>query len=138
MSENIKVICRFRPENSQEMALGNVCVTFPSNEDDEEAIFFKKEDEKQKNNKPKPEGVSISMENKSWDFWFDRVFRMESTQEDVFSAIGPQTVKAVMDGYNAAVVAYGQTGSGKEGSHLIPFMLNSQTNDDLIHAIYHH
>ena len=49
----------------------------------------------------------------------DRTFRYDSvggentTQEEVFDAVGRPLSHANMEGYNATVFAYGQTGSGK-------------------------
>ncbi|CAI8053814.1 Kinesin-like protein KIF15 [Geodia barretti] len=46
-------------------------------------------------------------------FTFDHVAGMQTTQEDVFSAIGRPIIESCMCGYNGTIFAYGQTGSGK-------------------------
>jgi len=47
---------------------------------------------------------------------FNHVFTPESTQSDVFEAIGKPMIDKVIQGYNASILAYGQTGSGKSYS----------------------
>ena len=53
-------------------------------------------------------------------FEFEKTFRTDMGQADVFEAVGPLCCSA-MDGYNVCIFAYGQTGSGKtysmEGTH---------------------
>ena len=44
---------------------------------------------------------------------FDRVFDQDSSQEELFEAVGKPVVSDVLEGYNGTVFAYGQTGSGK-------------------------
>ena len=44
---------------------------------------------------------------------FDALFGPESSQEDVFEALGRPMVEAALTGMNATILAYGQTGSGK-------------------------
>lgn len=46
-------------------------------------------------------------------FTFDRVFGMESQQEEVYSEIGETALNAMRQGFNSTILAYGQTGSGK-------------------------
>ncbi|KAH3672224.1 hypothetical protein WICPIJ_010076 [Wickerhamomyces pijperi] len=84
---NIKVITRFRPENSSEKEKGHSTVIKEINE------------------------ASISL--KDGTFTFDRVFGPDSTQADVFDYSVLQTVEDFFNGYNGTVLTYGQTGSGK-------------------------
>ena len=44
---------------------------------------------------------------------FDHAFGSDSTQIQVFSALGMQMLDKAFEGYNATIFAYGQTGSGK-------------------------
>lgn len=45
-------------------------------------------------------------------FAFDRVFNMNTTQEDVFNDVS-ELVQSALDGYRVCIFSYGQTGSGK-------------------------
>ena len=55
----------------------------------------------------KEEGAQPTM------FQLDKVFNMESRQEDVFETIGEVALSSLRQGFNSTVLAYGQTGSGK-------------------------
>ena len=46
-------------------------------------------------------------------YTFDRVFGMESTQEEVYDEIGAVALDSLRKGFNSTIMAYGQTGSGK-------------------------
>lgn len=92
-SEQIKVMCRFRPENAQELAKGSTSDTFV------EYVSSST--------------VDITLEGKKSSYTFDQIFPPESTQYDIYKAIGRDTVQSILDGYNAAVLSYGQTGSGR-------------------------
>jgi hypothetical protein len=52
------------------------------------------------------------------NFTYDRCFGPESTQEEIFEALGRSALDSSISGYNATVFAYGQTGSGKTFSML--------------------
>eukprot|EP01063_Lacrimia_lanifica_P022397 TRINITY_DN30002_c0_g1_i1.p1 TRINITY_DN30002_c0_g1~~TRINITY_DN30002_c0_g1_i1.p1 ORF type:complete len:601 (+),score=229.80 TRINITY_DN30002_c0_g1_i1:54-1856(+) len=64
-----------------------------------------------------PCGTRIHFQNKETrveiDFPCDLAFGQTTAQEDIFGEVGPDVVKAVMEGKSACVLAYGQTGSGK-------------------------
>ncbi|KAI9253013.1 kinesin heavy chain [Sporodiniella umbellata] len=92
MSNNIKVVCRFRPQNSIELREGGV----PIIELDDE-------------------GTQIGLKGKDFQgsFSFDKVFGMNTPQKDVFEYSIKTIVDDVTAGYNGTVFAYGQTGSGK-------------------------
>lgn len=90
---NVKVIARFRPHSNEELALG---------ESNNSIVEFLSE-----------ESCNIETRDFSGSFTFDRVFDMNSTQEDVFNYSFKQTVDDLMKGYNGTIAAYGQTGSGK-------------------------
>jgi kinesin family protein 15 len=46
-------------------------------------------------------------------FAFDRIFSVDSQQQDIFNQVGIKLVHHSLEGYNSCVFAYGQTGSGK-------------------------
>ncbi|GAA5837885.1 hypothetical protein JCM11251_004689 [Rhodosporidiobolus azoricus] len=104
-STNIKVVCRFRPPNKLELAQagGQSIVNI-----DEEGTTVKLSSQEGMKG-PDAQG-----------FTFDRVFQMETKQEEVFEYGIKGIVDDVMDGYNGTVFAYGQTGSGKSHTMMGP------------------
>lgn len=48
-------------------------------------------------------------------FVFDRLFNMQSTQEDVYKDVS-ELVQSALDGYRVCIMSYGQSGSGKVGA----------------------
>ncbi|KAG8916181.1 hypothetical protein FRC01_003312 [Tulasnella sp. 417] len=96
-SNNIKVVCRFRPQNSIEIREGGEIV-----------VNF---DENLQTVQPKSTANLVGPEKDG--FTFDRVFPMGTKQHEVFDYGVSGIVKDVLDGYNGTVFAYGQTGSGK-------------------------
>ncbi|CAB4406595.1 unnamed protein product [Rhizophagus irregularis] len=89
---NIRVVCRFRPQNSREIREGGVPII---NYDDN--------------------GDSCRMEGKEFqgNFTFDKIFPPETQQKSFFDESIKPIVDDVIGGYNGTVFAYGQTGSGK-------------------------
>ena len=57
------------------------------------------------------EGKSISVDGTMYNL--DVVMDLNSTQIEVYDAIGRPTILDVLHGYNGTIFAYGQTGSGK-------------------------
>ncbi|KAG2229347.1 hypothetical protein INT48_004098, partial [Thamnidium elegans] len=55
--------------------------------------------------------VQVVPQNKL--FSFDHVFGTNSTQEEIFSALGENLIRKFVEGYNITILAYGQTSSGK-------------------------
>ena len=49
----------------------------------------------------------------SLKFKFDKVFKPDSIQDEVFDFVGKNIVDDALKGFNSTVLAYGQTGSGK-------------------------
>uniref|UniRef100_A0AAX7SCV7 Kinesin-like protein n=1 Tax=Astatotilapia calliptera TaxID=8154 RepID=A0AAX7SCV7_ASTCA len=82
----IKVVCRFRPLNSAEVARGDQYI-------------------------PKFKGDDCVLMGKP--YYFDRVFQSKTTQEEFYNAVAQKIVKDVLEGYNGTIFAYGQTSSGK-------------------------
>ncbi|XP_041022536.1 kinesin-like protein KIN-14S isoform X2 [Juglans microcarpa x Juglans regia] len=90
---NIRVFCRCRPLNDNEITDGCTSVVeFDSSQDNELQVICSDSSKKQ--------------------FKFDRVFRPEDNQDAVFAQTKP-VIASVLDGYNVCIFAYGQTGTGK-------------------------
>ncbi|KAJ7343437.1 kinesin heavy chain [Mycena albidolilacea] len=96
-TNNIKVVCRFRPLNSTELREGPDIVA--SFNDDLTTVQMRSQ--------------ALGSGPESNGFTFDKVFPMGTTQLEVFDYGVKDIVKDVLDGYNGTVFAYGQTGSGK-------------------------
>jgi kinesin family protein C1 len=60
---------------------------------------------------PDGQGINIAAK-KEHKFAFDRVFKRESSQSEVFEEVS-ELVQSALDGYNVCIFSYGQTGSGK-------------------------
>ncbi|XP_021866884.1 kinesin-like protein KIN-14Q isoform X2 [Spinacia oleracea] len=90
---NIRVFCRCRPLNLEEIATGDkAAIDFESARDGELTI--------RSNGFPRK------------TFKFDAVFGPQADQADVFEDTAPFAT-SVLDGYNVCIFAYGQTGTGK-------------------------
>eukprot|EP00042_Codosiga_hollandica_P052134 m.656332 g.656332 ORF g.656332 m.656332 type:complete len:728 (-) comp58428_c0_seq1:94-2277(-) len=86
---NVKVVARVRPPNLAEL---NTQIVASTDRD----------------------GKTITIEGqRKAVFTFDRVFAMDSTQEDVYQYTARSIVEDVLKGYNGTIFAYGQTSSGK-------------------------
>ncbi|KAM6908479.1 kinesin-1 heavy chain-like [Lycodopsis pacificus] len=83
----IKVVCRFRPLNSSEVARGDKYI-------------------------PKFQGDDcVHIAGKPYHF--DRVFQSDTSQVQFYNAVAQKIVRDVLGGYNGTIFAYGQTSSGK-------------------------
>ncbi|KAK8648193.1 hypothetical protein V6N13_128954 [Hibiscus sabdariffa] len=90
---NIRVFCRCRPLNSEEITAGaSIAIDFESAKDGELTVIS--------NGAPKK------------TFKFDAVFGPQAEQADVFQDTAPFAT-SVLDGFNVCIFAYGQTGTGK-------------------------
>mmetsp|Transcript_73369 Transcript_73369/g.203668 ORF Transcript_73369/g.203668 Transcript_73369/m.203668 type:complete len:709 (+) Transcript_73369:100-2226(+) len=88
--ESIKVCCRFRPQNPGEKAQsGKICVEVLES------------------------GTTVHLTNSDHTFVYDRVFRWDATQKEVYDYAAKPIINAVLRGFNGTVFAYGQTSSGK-------------------------
>ncbi|CAL5378872.1 unnamed protein product [Camellia sinensis] len=90
---NIRVFCRCRPLNQDEIASGSSSI-----------VDFDSSHENELN--------TICSDSSKKQFKFDHVFKPEDNQEAVFVQTSP-IVTSVLDGYNVCIFAYGQTGTGK-------------------------
>ncbi|CAM8953918.1 unnamed protein product [Rhodiola kirilowii] len=90
---NIRVFCRSRPLNPEEISSGaSMAVDFESAKNGDVLV--------------KSSGAAKKM------FKFDAVFSPKADQAEVFQDTAP-FVRSVLDGYNVCIFAYGQTGTGK-------------------------
>eukprot|EP00928_Gymnodinium_smaydae_P033197 TRINITY_DN23843_c0_g2_i2.p1 TRINITY_DN23843_c0_g2~~TRINITY_DN23843_c0_g2_i2.p1 ORF type:complete len:718 (+),score=225.32 TRINITY_DN23843_c0_g2_i2:188-2341(+) len=88
--ESIKVCCRIRPMNTFEQArAGRSCVDVSDS------------------------GTTVRVTTTDHVFAFDRVFRSEATQKEVYDYAAKPIINGVLKGFNGTVFAYGQTASGK-------------------------
>ncbi|RCI04814.1 hypothetical protein CU098_002774, partial [Rhizopus stolonifer] len=86
---NIKVVCRFRPQNKLEIREGGVPIIDISED-----------------------GTGVSGKDSN-SFSFDKCFGSNTRQQEIFEYSIKSIVDDVVAGYNGTVFAYGQTGSGK-------------------------
>ncbi|KAI8896990.1 P-loop containing nucleoside triphosphate hydrolase protein [Globomyces pollinis-pini] len=56
---------------------------------------------------------SINHQKENFEFEFDKVFDVDTTQEEIFDVVAKPVVESSLTGYNGTIFAYGQTGSGK-------------------------
>ncbi|KAK9709317.1 kinesin-like nuclear fusion protein, variant 2 [Basidiobolus ranarum] len=110
---NIRVFCRMRP------LLG------PEQMDDPLQLSFTNEDEMEliQNQESANRSKTII---KSYPFSFDKIFKPDATQSEVFEEIS-QLVQSALDGYPVCIFAYGQTGSGKTFTMEGPEQPDSET-----------
>jgi kinesin family protein 5 len=89
---NVKVVCRFRPLNEKEKAMGAVhCHELL---DDKTLAVREKEKEPLK-------------------FTFDKIFDVNTNQAEVYNYAAASIIESVIEGFNGTIFAYGQTASGK-------------------------
>ena len=101
----IKVFVRFRPLNDLENGLlsDNCGWTIPKHISNTEIGIFSSKELKEKNG-PVPANLT---------FKYDKIFKMDSSQNEIYEFVGRRIVGDVMEGYNGTIFAYGQSGSGK-------------------------
>lgn len=96
---NVQVLLRCRPLDAQERAAGCQSV-----------IAFDKDRPRDVTLQRNGGGKQISTNT---TFKFDRVFRPECTQAELYSQAIEPIVKEMLEGFNCTIFAYGQTGTGK-------------------------
>ncbi|KAH1051725.1 Kinesin-like protein KIN-14Q [Glycine max] len=93
LTGNIRVFCRCRPLNAEEISAGaTMALHFEFAKDGDLTVMS--------NGAPKR------------NFKFDAVFGPQAEQADIFEDTAPFAT-SVLDGYNVCIFAYGQTGTGK-------------------------
>ncbi|KAL9556454.1 hypothetical protein MBANPS3_001847 [Mucor bainieri] len=109
---NIKVVCRFRPQNKLEIREGGVPIVEISED-----------------------GTGISLKGKDTNtFSFDKCFGSNTRQQEIFEYSIKSIVDDVVAGYNGTVFAYGQTGSGKTYT-MMGSSIDDQENKGIIPRI---
>uniref|UniRef100_A0A0G4HCE9 Kinesin motor domain-containing protein n=1 Tax=Chromera velia CCMP2878 TaxID=1169474 RepID=A0A0G4HCE9_9ALVE len=103
------VVVRIRPESEVEARAGGDLSTRPSAGQSASA-----------QRGGEGAGVSVVLPESDYDFHFDGVFNMNTTQGEFYSETMGGIPRALLEGYNAAVITYGQTGAGKTFSMLGP------------------
>ncbi|KYR02786.1 kinesin family member 9 [Tieghemostelium lacteum] len=99
-SNNIQVICRFRPETTAELSLGmseqqEKSFKFTVNKEDGVIQYLNKQNLQQET------------------FKFNRVYTQDTSQEQIYKEHCPSLVDNLLSGYNVSVICYGQALSGK-------------------------
>ena len=101
----IKVFVRFRPLNDLENGLlsDSVGWTTPKYINDTTIGIYSTKEIKEKDS-PIPGNLV---------FKYDKVFKSDTAQNEIYENVGKRIVGDVMEGYNGTIFAYGQSGSGK-------------------------
>ena len=98
---NVRVFCRIRPPLQKEQTKKQINIEYRG----DNSLIIKGE---KKTSYIGREGVHQDIEQ----FQFNRIFKQEDTQEEVFEEVSP-LIQSSLDGFNINIFAYGQTGSGK-------------------------
>ena len=98
---NVRVFCRIRPPLQKELAKKQINIEYRG----DNSLIIKGE---KKTSYIGRDGIHQDIEQ----FQFNRIFRQEDTQEEVFEEVSP-LIQSSLDGFNINIFAYGQTGSGK-------------------------
>lgn len=104
-SKNIKVFIRFRPLNDLEVGLLNDSCGWMVPKYISDSTIGIYSSQEIKDNK-------YQMPN-NYVFKYDKVFKCDSRQSEIYESVGKRIVDDVMEGYNGTIFAYGQSGSGK-------------------------
>ena len=108
-SGNVKVLCRFRPLNQEELKSGDL-LNLAISEDNKNLSL-----------------ISQYEASEPLKFNFDYIFPTDSKQQSVYEIAARPIVEAVMQGFNGTVFAYGQTSSGKTFTMSGPDLENPET-----------
>ena len=104
-SSNIKVFCRIRPENGQELAsCFGPCLNILSQNTLQIIV----------NNLNINTGLKENYNEKiTQEFTYDKIYPSETTQKTIFEQIAKPLISAAFEGINGTLFCYGQTASGK-------------------------
>ena len=98
---NVRVFCRIRPPLPKELTKKQINIEYRG----DNSLIIKGE---KKTSYIGRDGIHQDIEQ----FQFNRIFRKEDSQEEVFEEVSP-LIQSSLDGFNINIFAYGQTGSGK-------------------------
>ena len=98
---NVRVFCRIRPPLPKELSKKQINIEYRG----DNSLIIKGE---KKTSYIVRDGIHQDIEQ----FQFNRIFKQEDTQEEVFEEVSP-LIQSSLDGFNINIFAYGQTGSGK-------------------------
>ena len=104
-SSNVKVYCRIRPENEQEISSGlGQCIN-PESQTSLQILV---------NNLNINSGLKENYSDKILqEFTYDKVYPSETTQETIFEQVAKPLILSAFEGINGTLFCYGQTASGK-------------------------
>ena len=104
-SSNVKVYCRIRPENEQEISSGlGLCIN-PKSPTSLQIIV---------DNLNINSGLKENYTDKiNQEFTYDKVYPSETTQKTIFDQVAKPLISAAFEGINGTIFCYGQTASGK-------------------------
>ena len=88
-----KVYCRFRPVNKHELEFSPDKISSFSSD----TIL----------------NINTLKEKDIFDFTFDKIFKPDSTQQEIYENSAKKSVENFLIGYNSVIITHGQNGSGK-------------------------
>ena len=117
-SQNIRVICRIRPENEREKnSLYKSCIDVLS----DKTVKI--------NPVTNPNNNSAISKEEPHEFTFDHIFPNTTIQQDVFDYAAKPLINGLFEGINCTLFCYGQTSSGKT------FTMEGIRNDNVLRGI---
>ena len=104
-SSNVKVYCRIRPENEQEISSGlGICLN-PQSQTTVQIIV---------DNLNINSGLKENYSEKTkQEFTYDKIYPIETTQKTIFEQVAKPLILSAFEGINGTLFCYGQTASGK-------------------------
>ena len=104
-SSNVKVFCRIRPENEQEISSGLGTCLNPQSPTSVQIIV---------DNLNINSGLKENYNEKTTqEFTYDKIYPIETTQKTIFEQVAKPLILSAFEGINGTLFCYGQTASGK-------------------------
>ena len=104
-SSNVKVYCRIRPENEQEISSGLGTCLNPQSPTSVQIIV-----DNLNINSDLKENYN---EKTTQEFTYDKIYPIETTQKTIFEQVAKPLILSAFEGINGTLFCYGQTASGK-------------------------